>query len=61
MKLLSKYIAILLNFSPILCHLYPLQIENCDSDSRLVGDEDDNGKFRLERVNTNISTHHSLK
>ena len=31
-------------------HLYPLQVENCDSNSRLVVDEDDNGKFRLERV-----------
>ena len=32
-------------------HLYPLQVENCDSNSRLVVDEDDNGKFRFERVN----------
>ena len=32
-------------------HLHPLQVENCDSNSRLVLDEDDNGKFRLERVN----------
>ena len=31
-------------------HLHPLQVENCDSNSRLVVDEDDNGKFRLERV-----------
>ena len=31
--------------------LHPLQVENCDSNSRLVVDEDDNGKFRLERVN----------
>ena len=31
-------------------HLHPLQVENCDSNSRLVMDEDDNGKFRLERV-----------
>ena len=30
-------------------HLHPLQVENCDSNSRLVVDEDDNGKFRLER------------
>ena len=29
-------------------HLHPLQVENCDSNSRLVVDEDDNGKFRLE-------------
>ena len=32
-------------------HLHPLQVENCDSKSRLVMDEDDNGKFRLERAN----------
>ena len=25
-------------------------MENCESNSRLVVDEDDNGKFRLERV-----------
>ena len=37
---------------PILSHLHPLQVENCDSNSRLVVDEDDNGKFRPERVNT---------
>ena len=37
-------------FSPTSSHLYPLQVENCDSNSRLVVDEDDNGKFRLERV-----------
>ena len=33
-------------------HFHPLQVENCDSNSRLVVDEDDNGKFRLERVNS---------
>ena len=32
-------------------HLHPLQVENCTSNSRLVVDEDDNDKFRLERVN----------
>ena len=36
-------------FSPTSNHLHPLQVENCDSNSRLVVDEDDNGKFRLER------------
>ena len=29
---------------------HPLQVENCDSNSRLVVDGDDNGKFSLERV-----------
>ena len=42
--------AIFLNFPPISNHLHPLQVENCDSNSRLVVDEDDNGKFRPERV-----------
>ena len=43
--------AIFFNFSPTSTHLHPLQVENCDSNSRLVVGEDDNGKFRLERVN----------
>ena len=43
MKLFYQYMAIFFNFTPILNHL-------CDSNSRLVVDEDDNGKFRLERV-----------
>ena len=37
-------------FKPHEKHLHPLQVENCDSNSRLVVDEDDNGKLRLERV-----------
>ena len=40
---------IFINFSPTSSH--QLQVENCDSNSRLVVDEDDNGKFRLERFN----------
>ena len=44
--------AIFLHFSPTSRHLYSLQVENCDSNSRLVVDEDDNGKLRLERVKT---------
>ena len=39
------------HFPPTSIDLHPLQVENCDSNSRLVVDEDDNGKFRLERVN----------
>ena len=35
---------------PIPSHLHPLQIENFDSNLRLVVDEDDNGKFRPEKV-----------
>ena len=50
MKLVYQYMAIFINFSPTSNHLHPLQVENCDSDSRLVVDEYDNGKFRFERV-----------
>ena len=50
MKLVRQYIAIFFNFSTAANHLHPLQVKNCDSNSWLVVDEDDNGKFRLERV-----------
>ena len=50
MKLVHQYMAVFFNFSPTLNHLYPLQVENSDSNSRLVVDDDDNGKFRDERV-----------
>ena len=40
-------------FSPSSNHLHPLQVENCDSNSRLLVDEDDYGKFRLKRVKSN--------
>ena len=51
MKLFYQYMTILFTFSPTSSHLHPLQVENCGSNSRLVVDEDDNGKFRLEKVN----------
>ena len=51
MKLVYQYMAIFFSFLTTSNHLHPLQVENCDSNSRLVVDEDDNGKFRLERVN----------
>ena len=50
MRLFYEYIVIFLNFSPTSNHLHPLQVENCDSNSRLVVDGDDNDKFRPERV-----------
>ena len=56
MKLVYQYMVIFFNFSPTSNHLHPLQVENCDSNSRLVVDEDDNGKFRLERVKARGST-----
>ena len=54
MKLVYRYMAIFFNFSPTSNHLHSLQVDNCDSNSRLVVDEDDNGEFRLERVNTTM-------
>ena len=50
MKLVYQFMAIFCNFYTTSNH-HPLQVENCDSISRLVVDGDDNGKFRLERVN----------
>ena len=54
-KLVCQYITIFFNFAFTLSHLYPLQVENCDSNSRLVADEDDNSKFRLEKVKSLVS------
>ena len=54
MKLVYKYVVIFLNFQTTSNHLHPLQVENCDSNSRLVVDEDDKGKLRLERVNLHV-------
>ena len=51
MKQVCQYMVIFVNFSLTLNHLHPLQAENCDSNLRFVVDEDDNGKFRLKRVN----------
>ena len=51
MKLVYKYMAIFFNFYTTSSHLHPLQVENGNSNSRLVVDDDDNGKFRDERVN----------
>ena len=53
-KLFYQYMAIFFNFSPTSSHLHPLQVENCDSNSRLVVGEDDNAKYRLEMVKIQI-------
>ena len=42
--------AIFFNFSLTSNHFHSLQVENCDSNSRLVVDEDGYGKLRIERV-----------
>ena len=54
MKLFHLYITISLNFQPTSSHLHPLQVKNCDKNSRLVVDKDDNGKLRLERVKREV-------
>ena len=59
MKLVYQYVAIFFNFWTTSSYLRPLQVENCDSNSRLVVDEDDYGKFRIERVKTSAMTHRS--
>ena len=50
MKLFYQYMTIFVNLSPSSIPLHLLQVDNCDSNSRLVVDEDDNGKSRIERV-----------
>ena len=50
MKLICQYMAIFFDFSLTLNLFHSPQVENCDSNSRLVVDEDDYGKLRLERV-----------
>ena len=50
-------LAIFFNFKTTSNYLHPLQVENCDSNWRLVVDGDDNGKFRLERVILNLFNH----
>ena len=50
MKLVYPYMEIFFNFPPTSNHLHPLQVENCGSHSRLVVDENNNGKFSPERV-----------
>ena len=54
MKLVYQHMVTYVNFSPTSSHLRPLQVENCDSNSRLVVDEDDNGKFRPARVSRDV-------
>ena len=56
MKLVCQYMVIFFNFSHTSNHFHPLQVENCDSNSRLVVDEDDNGKLRLQRVKLELLT-----
>ena len=50
MELFYEYIGIYFSSSPTSSHLYLVQVENCDSNSRFVVDEDEKGKIRLDRV-----------
>ena len=54
-ELVCQYITIFFNFALTLSHLHPLQVDKCDSNSRLVADEDDNSTFRLEKVKSVVS------
>ena len=56
MKLVCQYMAIFSNFSLTSSHLHPLQVENGDSNSRLVVDGDDDDKFRPKRVRLCFAT-----
>ena len=47
-KLVYQYMAIFFNFSPTSNHLHSLQVVNCESNSRLVVDEDGNVKSGLK-------------
>ena len=48
MKPVYEYMTIFFTFTPTLNHLHSLHVENCDSNSRLVVDEDDNVKSGLK-------------
>ena len=61
-RLCTHFLTVLLRsvssfyFSPTSSHRHPLQVENCDSNSRLVVDENGNGKFRPKvKVTLNLS------
>ena len=55
-----SYMVIFFIFAFSSNHLHPLQVENCDSDSRLVVDEDDNVKSGLKGLNKAIWNLHNL-
>ena len=54
MTLVYQYVTIFFTFSPTSNHIHSLQVENCDSNSRLVVDEDDNVKSGLKGLNLKI-------
>ena len=62
MKLFYQHMAIFLNIPPISSRLHLLQVENRDSNSRLVVDENNNGNVGLKALNyiIHIFTHFEL-
>ena len=56
MKLVYHFMTIFFTFSPTSTHLHPPQVENCDSNSRLVVDEDDDVKSGLKGLNKDWTT-----
>ena len=54
MKLLYQFIAVFVNFSATSSHLHPLQVENCDSNSQIVVDEDDKLESGLKGLKPTI-------
>ena len=61
MKLVYQYMTIFFTFPPTSNNLHLLQVENCDSNSRLVVDEDDNVKSGLKGLRANHAVSHNFK
>ena len=59
MNLVYQYTVFFFHFSPTSNHFHPLQVENCDSNLRLVVDENENVKSGLKELrvwgNTDLS------
>ena len=60
-NLVHQYVAIFFNFSLTSSHLHPLQVDNCGNNSRLVVDEDDNGKLRIEKDRPTDQVGHNIR
>ena len=60
MKLVYQYMAIFCTLSPTSNHIHPLQVENCDSNSRLVVDEDGNVKSGLKGLSPYDAIKHNF-
>ena len=57
MKLFYEYMVIFFNLSSTSSHLHPLQAENCDSNSRLVVDDDNVNSYFKGLLVTELSCH----